>query len=761
METISSAGKLIDNTHTVKMTGSHYPWGLYIGELRHPDRGHLMPAVLPNLGAGFFIKHNDNIKSAVHLIEDMVVHFILATIERKRPIINVLDTSLNNPFVDLLQMSEICNINLQSSTEQFNAFNTNTANLIRHRNTEVLTSDVSSIAQYNEQCDPRAQESYIINIINFNDYIKNPDRLSGLSEILDNAEKVGIKFLFYINTPYLDNIINSIEDEKQRNRSKQLVKNIIQKLPTLSTTKHDIFFGENDNGVFTPLQSYIHKNGLTLELSSRGTNRHIFNSAIKDINDTIDELEKNNDRPFLKVEIGVSPNGKAKRYFELGESNEAYHAFIIGKTGTGKTVFLDHIIKGIALQNSPQEAELYLFDYKEGIGFAKYANLPHTRVLMLDHSNQKTIYTYIKQFQAMIAERGELFTNNGVEKISEYNEKFPNQPLSRVYLVIDEVQKLFKDDDDRVFSELIEDVARRGRSVGLTMIMATQTLSGYSIPDVVLSQFALKIAFRVDVQDSSSFFAIGNNSPIYLNKRECITNDKEGVVEGNKKVLVNAPVPDSVIMDLVSQYPNYNDKVIIKKGMATKKTEDEKVSDNPQQATTNDLKESHSNGTHTNMGQNSQDNSEQTDTTQQHTNTSHSNENDESVYSTTASDNFQQTATNDFKENHGNDTQADVNQGHTDFDSYNKENQQQTHHEPTKEQSSPTEDEIANQHADGGTSTGQVAGEGYADSNEPRREITEEMKRKLEALSLPVEVAESIMRDIQTAEEHSCQNNQQ
>lgn len=565
METISIVSKLIDNTKTVKMIDSHCPWGLYIGELRHPDRGHLMPAVIKNKGAGFFLEYTDeHLKPIVHLIEDMVIHFVLATIERKRPVINVLDLSLNNPFVGLLQMSEICSITLHATTEELNVFNATMKQIIRHRNTEVLTSDVPSIAQYNEQCDSRAQESYLINIINFNDFAKNFDRLSGLSEILDNSEKVGIKFLFYVNKPNVDNMIDGIEDEKQRKKIKQLVEHILVKLPVISTNEHDIFLKTDSvDKVFSPLQSYIQKYGLTLELSSRGINKHIFNETLKDINNVIDDLEKYNDRPFLKIEIGVSPNGKTKRYFELGESNEAYHAFIIGKTGTGKTVFLDHIIKGIAKQFSPKEAELYLFDYKEGIGFAKYANLPHTRVLMLDHSNNRIIYTYIKQFQAMIAQRGELFTKNGVEKLSEYNEKNPDAPLSRVYLIIDEVQKLFKNDDSRVFRELIEDVARRGRSVGLTMIMATQTLNGYSIPDVILSQFGLKIAFRVDAQDSRSFFSIGNNSPIYLNKRECITNDREGVIEANKKVLVNAPVPDSIIADLSKQYPEYTDKVII------------------------------------------------------------------------------------------------------------------------------------------------------------------------------------------------------
>lgn len=571
MNTSEHSKYLIDGSKPIQIKGNHFPWGMYLGELRHPARGRIIPAIIESKGSCIFFNYNKkDMSSLTHLIKDMVGSFVLSVIENQVPIINVLDLSLNNPFTSILQLNYNNNVSLKSSQEDFEQFNKYTKALIRQRQTEVLDQKYHTIAIYNEHCDPRAQEFYYINIINFNDYIASIQRQHDLVEILDVAETVGIKFLFYVDKNELNHFIDSIGDDKQRTSLELTTNEVLGQYPHITVSGGDIFLGKGSkNDIFTQLNDLIDTNNLTLELST-----NIFDDILNRIDKVLGKLSEEQDKPFLKIEVGVSPNGKIKRYFELGESNEAYHAFIIGKTGTGKTVFLDHIIKGIANQFSPSEAELYLFDYKEGIGFAKYANLPHTRVLMLDHSNENAIYTYIKEFQSMIFERGQLFNKYGIEKLSEYNNLFPQQPLSRVYLIVDEVQKLFRSNDADIFNELIEDVARRGRSVGLTMIMATQTLSGYSVPDVILSQFALKIAFRVDAQDSISFLSIGNNAPIYLNKHECIINDKEGVIEANKKVLVNAPIANTIIKKLADRYPKFNKKVIIDSSFSHQKSQD-------------------------------------------------------------------------------------------------------------------------------------------------------------------------------------------
>lgn len=568
---------LITNQVPIKMQGNHYPWGLYIGELRHPARGKLVPALIDNKGSTIFFEYNKlDVKSVARLTEDLVANFLLSTIDKQFPIINVLDLSLNNPFSKILQLNYGGNIIFKSSQEEFDSFNKSIKSLIRQRNTEVLDQQYTSIAIYNEQCDPRAQELYHINIINFNDYIINSQRLYDLDQILSVSEKCGLKFLFFIDKNELDDFLESISDEKYKINLENNIQKLLNQYPKISIIGDDIFLGnEKKDSIFHFMNELIEKNNLTLEISKDN-----FDVTLNGIDQLLTKLSETQDKPFLKIEVGVSPNGKVKRYFELGESNDAYHAFIVGMNGTGKTVFLDHIIKGIAQNNSPEEAELYLFDYKEGVEFKKYADLPHTKVLMLDNTKFDEIISAIQDFQGLLNTRGKLFRKSGVEKISEYNRLNPDNQLSRIYLVIDEVQEIFKNKATKHLEEQLIDVAKRGRAFGLHMIMSTQTLIGYTISAELLSQFAMRIAFKVNSSDASKIFMIGNEAPIYLKKRTCIINDNMGIAQANKETLVNKPISNEVIPEIVDKYPNFHhNPIIIESDEDINDLEDDKMDD--------------------------------------------------------------------------------------------------------------------------------------------------------------------------------------
>ena len=55
----------------------------------------------------------------------------------------------------------------------------------------------------------------------------------------------------------------------------------------------------------------------------------------------------------------------------LGDSSP--HALIGGPSGSGKTNFLYAMLGGLAARYSPDELELYLLDFKEGVSFAQFA----------------------------------------------------------------------------------------------------------------------------------------------------------------------------------------------------------------------------------------------------------------------------------------------------------------------------------------------------------------------------------------------------
>ncbi|MDD2157977.1 hypothetical protein N5897_06275, partial [Glaesserella parasuis] len=70
----------------------------------------------------------------------------------------------------------------------------------------------------NEQVDPRAQENYILNIINLNDYAVSNDRLDFLNTIIASAYSAGVKFIFYFDNEEFNHYLKNGDDDKKKER---------------------------------------------------------------------------------------------------------------------------------------------------------------------------------------------------------------------------------------------------------------------------------------------------------------------------------------------------------------------------------------------------------------------------------------------------------------------------------------------------------------------------------------------------------------
>ncbi|MDO9795327.1 hypothetical protein Q7542_14485, partial [Glaesserella parasuis] len=115
---------------------------------------------------------------------------------------------------------------------------------------------------------------------------------------------------------------------------------------------------QENSHLFNKLSTLIKNNKLTIELYQRDGVKHIFNQVVNNLKEEYRISQASKPKAFLEIEVGVTPNGKEKCYFELGARSQAYHAFMVGMNGTGKTTLLDHIIKGIVSQFTPEQAEL-------------------------------------------------------------------------------------------------------------------------------------------------------------------------------------------------------------------------------------------------------------------------------------------------------------------------------------------------------------------------------------------------------------------
>lgn len=166
------------------------------------------------------------------------------------------------------------------------------------------------------------------------------------------------------------------------------------------------------------------------------------------------------------------------------------HAFVIGQTGSGKSVLLHNIITGLVNSYNPADLMLYLIDMKMGgVEFNRYKRLPHIRSLLVDNSDIQIVLEIVKDIELMMRARGKEFRAKGVTNIREYNHANPNNKMSQVIVIIDECHVIFsmssgRDSSkyQREITERLAKITKEGRSQGIHLILSTQTLSGSEIP---------------------------------------------------------------------------------------------------------------------------------------------------------------------------------------------------------------------------------------------------------------------------------------
>src|SRR5205085_5898629 len=100
------------------------------------------------------------------------------------------------------------------------------------------------------------------------------------------------------------------------------------------------------------------------------------------------EVWTHDSRGGLAVPVGRA--GATKRQLFAVGRGTAQHALVAGKTGSGKSTLLHALITNLALCYSPDEAELYLIDFKKGVEFEAYARhkLPHARVVAIESERE-------------------------------------------------------------------------------------------------------------------------------------------------------------------------------------------------------------------------------------------------------------------------------------------------------------------------------------------------------------------------------------
>ncbi len=198
------------------------------------------------------------------------------------------------------------------------------------------------------------------------------------------------------------------------------------------------------------------------------------------------------------------------------------HALVGGTTGSGKSELLRTLVAALAATYSPEQVNFVLIDYKGGSAFDACASLPHVVGLVTD-LDDRLAERALLCLEAELRHREHMLRDRRATDLAHYRTLAhtgsgpPCPPLARLVVIIDEFAALAAELPG--FMDSLVNVAQRGRSLGMHLVLATQRPAG-AVSANIRTNTALRIALRVldaadsvDVLDSPQAAAIGRHRP--------------------------------------------------------------------------------------------------------------------------------------------------------------------------------------------------------------------------------------------------------
>jgi DNA segregation ATPase FtsK/SpoIIIE, S-DNA-T family len=213
------------------------------------------------------------------------------------------------------------------------------------------------------------------------------------------------------------------------------------------------------------------------------------------------------DRPYgLLHPIGIGADG----VFKIDLVADGPHALIGGTSGAGKSELLQSMVASMISLYPPTRLNFLFVDYKGGASSTVFQSAPHT-VGYVTNLNASLSLRALISLRAELDRRMRLLEGRAKD-LPEMMAKYPNEAPPSLVIVVDEFATLVKEIPEFVAG--IVDIAQRGRSLGIHLILATQRPSG-SVNDNILANTNLRISLRMlDAGESASIIGTSEAADI-------------------------------------------------------------------------------------------------------------------------------------------------------------------------------------------------------------------------------------------------------
>lgn len=344
----------------------------------------------------------------------------------------------------------------------------------------------------------------------------NDTALKDLHAIVRNSASLGVCVLICANDEELEKL-------KQRNGT--LVAEIAQSVvETKVSGKKLMLIGGNNDRMFLQLDGMddVMKNKsriipiISTAIEHSQLKVEHFDSMYKeDIYDSNNWFTGNHEE--IAIPIGIKgANTIVKMVLGRGGGSTEHHALIAGQTGAGKSTLLHTLIMSTLISYSPDEVQMYLLDFKEGVEFSAYTRyrLPSLRVVAIN-SEREFGLTVLKELCTELETRTKHFTRYGVSDINGYVKLSDVPKVPKLLLIFDEVQELFRsrNESDSISNECLSclnKLVMQGRAMGIHVILACQDFHNCSGLEAYFSQMAIRIAVKGSEEGAASILNADN-----------------------------------------------------------------------------------------------------------------------------------------------------------------------------------------------------------------------------------------------------------
>lgn len=197
----------------------------------------------------------------------------------------------------------------------------------------------------------------------------------------------------------------------------------------------------------------------------------------------------------LDAPLGLGEHGP----FAVDLRHDGPHGLLGGTTGAGKSELLQTLIAALAARHPPTRLTFLLVDYKGGAAFKDCVHLPHVVGFVTDLAGP-LVNRALVSLGAEVHRRERLLADAGAKDLMDMERIAPDRAPASLLVVVDEFATLAKELPE--FVDGVVNIAQRGRSLGIHLILATQRPAGV-VNDNIRANTNLRIALRMNDEPDS------------------------------------------------------------------------------------------------------------------------------------------------------------------------------------------------------------------------------------------------------------------